>query len=75
MLRSSGTSAATQGEEKGKMANQIQLITTATLTVGRFRVPGQKESGLLDLIEVSGDNGTSWSTAGRRESGEGGVSA
>ncbi|KAI7803920.1 putative voltage-dependent T-type calcium channel subunit alpha-1I-like [Triplophysa rosa] len=40
-----------------------------TLTVGRFRVLGQKKSGLLDLIEVSGDNGTSWSTAGRRESG------
>lgn len=60
-----GTSASTQEEgKKGETANQIRLITTATLTVGRFGVPGQKESGLLDLIEVSRANGTSWSTAG-----------
>lgn len=60
-----GTSASTRGE--GKKGRNCKLDSAhhhsnTDSTVGRFCVPGQKESGLLDLIEVSRANGNSWST-------------
>lgn len=67
-----GTSASTHGEGKREKL-QIRFCSSPQQhpTVGRFCVPGQKESGLLDLIEVSRANGNLWSTGLQWESQSG----